>query len=196
MPRRVDHAQQRDRIVTATCQVLARDGLDGLSMRAIAAETGCTTGLVTHYFSSKRDLVGAALDHIRAAHEQRARARLAADPSDPEAALAELLPLDEQRADQLRVWLGFYAAAVGDAQLRRRHARIYADWRTVLTDGLSNAGVPAGNEREQLADHLVVALNGLVVQAVLDTEHWTPERQRRELARLVNEALARPHEAL
>lgn len=192
MPRKVDHAQQRVRIVTATCKVLARLGLDGLSMREVAAEAGCTTGLVTHYFSSKRDMVSVALEYIRTTHEQRARAQLAADPSDPTAALAELLPLDTQRTDELRVWLGFYAAAVGDPELRHQHARIYAGWRAVLADGLSDAGVPAGSEREQRVDHLVVALNGLVVQAVLDTEHWTPHRQRRELARLVTEALTRP----
>ncbi|MDN5859246.1 MAG: hypothetical protein L0H84_11545, partial [Pseudonocardia sp.] len=48
-----------------------------------AAEAGCTTGLVTHYFSAKRELVGAALEHIRAAHERRAWACPAADPGDP-----------------------------------------------------------------------------------------------------------------
>ena len=189
MPRSVDHAQQRQHIATAAYRVLARSGLDGLTMRAIAAEAGCTTGLVTHYFASKRELVSAALDHIRAAHDERARARIAGDPSDPAAALAELLPLDEQRASELRVWLGFYAAAVADTQLRRQHAQIYADWRAELAAGLHNAGVPAGPDQEELVDHLVVALNGLVVQAVLDTGHWTPQRQRRELDRLVAEAL-------
>lgn len=194
MPRKVDHAQQRARIIDATCQVLARDGLDGLSMREIAVAAGCTTGLVTHYFSAKRELVSAALDHVTDMHARRARARLAADPSDPTAALAELLPLDDQRATELRVWLGFYAAAVADTWLRDQHARIYADWRAILSEGLEDAGVPAGSEREQLVDHLVVALNGLVVQALLDPGHWSPDRQRRELARLVAEALVHEHQ--
>ena len=123
MPPITDHAQRRERIVNAACQVLATAGLDGFSMRRIAKAAGCTTGMVTHYFSSKRALVGAALDHIRQDHDDRARARLAADPSDPAAALAELLPLDPERANSLRVWLGFYAAAVADATLRRHQQR-------------------------------------------------------------------------
>src|SRR5690625_269400 len=190
MPPITDHAQRRERIVNAACQVLATAGLDGFSMRRIAKAAGCTTGMVTHYFSSKRALVGAALDHIRRDHDDRARARLAADPSDPAAALAELLPLDPERANSLRVWLGFYAAAVADATLRRQHARIYANWRAVLAETLDQSGV-TGTDHEELVDHLVVALNGLVVQALLDPEHWTAARQRRELRRLVAEALPR-----
>lgn len=193
MPRKVDHAQQRSRIIDATCRVLAREGLDGLSMREIAAQADCTTGLVTHYFSSKRELVGAALDHVTTVHEQRARAQLAAYPSDPATALAELLPLDDRRASELRVWLGFYAAAVTDPRLRDQHAQIYANWRAVLTEGLADAGVPAGDRRDQLVDHLVVALNGLVTQALLDAGYWTPDRQRRQLGYLVADALASAH---
>lgn len=190
MPPRADRDERRERIVTAACRVLSTAGLDGLSMRRIAEAADCTTGMVTHYFASKHELVGAALDHVRRSHDARARAQLAADPADPVAALAELLPLDGQRAADMRVWLGFYAAAVADEDLRRQHVRIYADWRAVLGDALAGRGVPPAHERDALVDHLVVALNGLVVQALLDPDHWSPERQRGELSRLVAEALA------
>src|SRR5699024_7689110 len=110
--------------------------------------------------------------------------------SAPGAALAELLPLDPERANSLRVWLGFYAAAVADATLRRQHARMYANWRPVLAETLDQSGV-TGTDPEELVDHLVVALNGLVVHALLDPGSCTGRRQRRGLRRLVAEALPR-----
>jgi AcrR family transcriptional regulator len=44
---------QRDRrldVSEAAWRVIAREGLDRTSLRAIAQELGCTTGVVTHYF--------------------------------------------------------------------------------------------------------------------------------------------------
>lgn len=188
MPTKTDHDERRERIVIAACRVLSSSGLEGLSMRRIAAAADCTTGMVTHYFSSKRELVGAALDSVRQVHDERARVRFAADPSDPVEAFGELLPLDEERAQAMRVWLGFYAAAVADDGLRHQHVRIYTRWRTELSAALAELGAPGGEAREQTVDHLIVALNGLVVQALLDPDYWTPKRQRAELTRLVTEA--------
>jgi AcrR family transcriptional regulator len=62
MPRLVDHAQRRHQLAAAACAVVARAGLAGLTMRDVAAEARCTTGMVTHYFDDKRQLLLAALE--------------------------------------------------------------------------------------------------------------------------------------
>lgn len=56
-----DEARRRD-VSEAVWRVLAAHGFGGLTMRAVAAELGATTGLLTHYFPAKRDLVAHALD--------------------------------------------------------------------------------------------------------------------------------------
>ncbi|WP_245571059.1 TetR/AcrR family transcriptional regulator [Catelliglobosispora koreensis] len=62
MPRsKGDHEARRRDVSGAVWRVLAEHGFTGLTLRAVATEMGATTGLVTHYFPSKRDLVEYAL---------------------------------------------------------------------------------------------------------------------------------------
>lgn len=51
---------RREHIARAAAQLIASDGLEGLTMRAIASTSGCSRGLVEHYFQNKEDLVNAA----------------------------------------------------------------------------------------------------------------------------------------
>ena len=72
MPRtKGDHEARRRDVSAAVWQVMAARGFAGLTLRAVAAELGATTGLLTHYFPTKRALVEYALDLL----EQRTTAR-------------------------------------------------------------------------------------------------------------------------
>jgi TetR/AcrR family transcriptional regulator, cholesterol catabolism regulator len=55
---------KQDQILAATLRILAREGFTALSMRAVAAEAGLTSGLLTYYYPSKTELVAAALRQI------------------------------------------------------------------------------------------------------------------------------------
>lgn len=189
MPKAVDHDQRRRHVIAAARRVLARTGLAGLTMRSIAAEAGCTTGLVTHYFTGKRELVSEAMADTAQAQADRARAHFTGSRAAAVDVLAELLPLDSQRADETRVWLAFYAEAVGDPGLLAQHQRHYAWWRATLAEGLEDIGVEA-DRIEAMVRRLVIELNGLAVQGVLDADYWTPSRQLGELERIVAEALS------
>jgi TetR/AcrR family transcriptional repressor of bet genes len=56
LPRHVDHQERREAISLSGWKVVQERGLDGLAMRAVAA-ADCTTGMVTHYFRDKRELL-------------------------------------------------------------------------------------------------------------------------------------------
>ena len=56
-----DHAVRRRAVSAAVWRVLAHRGFGGLTVRAVAAELGTSTGVVTHYFTSKDALVRHAL---------------------------------------------------------------------------------------------------------------------------------------
>lgn len=65
--RPVDAVERRDReadILDAALAVLGRDGIGGVSMRAVAREAGVSLGLANYYFSDKTSLVCAALRRI------------------------------------------------------------------------------------------------------------------------------------
>jgi AcrR family transcriptional regulator len=59
-------ADQRERILEATLNLMARSGGRGTSMRAVAAACGLNVATLYHYFPSKHDLLQAAIAHRRA----------------------------------------------------------------------------------------------------------------------------------
>jgi TetR/AcrR family transcriptional regulator len=70
--------QARRRVVLdGAWRVFARDGLDGSTMRAIAAEAGCTTGAIYPLFPSKEaiygELLAESLERLHACVEQSTR---------------------------------------------------------------------------------------------------------------------------
>jgi AcrR family transcriptional regulator len=57
MPKVVDHEVRRAEIAEALWRVVAREGIDAATIRAVAAEAGWSRGIVEHYFDSKDALV-------------------------------------------------------------------------------------------------------------------------------------------
>ncbi len=52
-----DAEEKRATLVGAALRVIQHRGFEGASMRRIAVEAGCTTGVLTHYFANKEDLI-------------------------------------------------------------------------------------------------------------------------------------------
>ena len=107
----MDHDERRRRIADAVLAVLARGGVEEATVRHVAAEAGVSAGMVQHYFASKDDLMRAALGRASAGVQERL-----GDPGDGPRALLralfeQVLPLDEQRGREGRVFLSVLAYA-------------------------------------------------------------------------------------
>ena len=61
---------RRIEVSEAAWKVIVREGLDRTSIRAIARELDCTTGVVTHYFRDKQELILFALNQVTAKLQQ------------------------------------------------------------------------------------------------------------------------------
>ncbi|WP_020384714.1 TetR/AcrR family transcriptional regulator, partial [Corynebacterium doosanense] len=59
-------------VMDAVVRVLVRDGLDGLSVRRVAAEAGISIGAVQHHFATKDALLVAAAEHVTTQFKSRA----------------------------------------------------------------------------------------------------------------------------
>lgn len=60
-PKAADSAvERRQHIAQAAAQIIANKGLEALSMRSVAAQAGCSRGLVEHYFTNKEGLLDGA----------------------------------------------------------------------------------------------------------------------------------------
>ncbi|QKW21950.1 TetR/AcrR family transcriptional regulator [Kitasatospora sp. NA04385] len=186
-PARGDHEARRRDVSEAVRRVLAERGFGGLTLRAVAAELGASTGLLTHYFPSKRALVAHALEVLdRQAQDRRRPATEAVGAARGlvalRAALLDVLPLDAAAAADNRVWIGSWDAALGDAGLTAGHAERYRRARRRMAElcaeaqelGELPAGRPPGDQAAQAQSFAL----GLVVQALFAPEEFPPERQR------------------
>ncbi len=186
MPKVVDHDERRERIAEAAWRVIEREGPERANLRRIACETGHTTGVVTHYFRDKRELMAFAFGLV----VERSTSRMAgaAAEAGAEGALAQLLPLDEERRRETTVWLALMGASLSDPDLAAKLRRRYRRGREATLPMFREALVEAqAGDPDDVADELLAAVDGITVDALTDPERFPPERQmallRRALAR-------------
>jgi len=186
MPKIVDHEARRQQIVEASWRIIAAQGLTGATMRKIAAEAGCTTGRLTHYFANREEIVLAAL---RAAYDaaQTRMGRVRGAPSSPAerltAYLEETLPLDRKRLSEWRVWIAFWGAATAHPALGRENDERLAAWAKALTPLV--AAVAPDSDADREAEALIGLTNGIGLQAAVHPTAANKRRAREALARAV-----------
>lgn len=111
MPRHADHEQRRGELADAVCRIILEHGIDKVSVRSVAQETGWSVGAVRYYFPKQDDLLSQAL----ARTIERALARIDAvgppDPSDPVGWARRIIcctaPVTDEGRRDIRVWLAF-----------------------------------------------------------------------------------------
>jgi AcrR family transcriptional regulator len=184
VPKVVDVEARRREILEATWRVIAREGIEAATMRRIAESAGCTTGLVTHYFAGKDEILIAALREVHAAAGRRMVACLAERRglAALEAVLLEALPLDAERVQEWKVWLTFWGQALTARALVAEQRSRYAEWRRVVRELLRQARRdreldPAANV-EGCVDETIALVDGLGIQAVFEADRLTPARLR------------------
>ncbi len=100
MPKVVDRVERREEIAHAVWALIAREGIEVLTMRKIASEAGLSIGGLPHYFSSKDELVTFAMS---LAYERAAtRIRDAATMESAAEALREVVLMDGSRSGRSR----------------------------------------------------------------------------------------------
>ena len=176
MPRVVDHEKRREEIAEAAWRVVERAGPEGANMREIAREAGHTTGVVTHYFRGKRELMAFAFGLM--VERSTGRVAEAAARSGPAEALAQLLPLDEERRRETTVWLALMSASLTDPDLAVELRQRYRDARKATLPVFRAAlDKSRGEDPTGVADELLALVDGITVDALTDPESYPPGRQ-------------------
>ncbi len=140
MSKNVDHKQRRLEVLAAARRVIVRDGIEAATTRAIAREAGYSSGVLTHYFDDKDDILSSLLRHSHERTRQR-RVRRTAGATGL-AALRELLldslPLDAERTRETRLEIDFWSRGLSARRLaevqRREHAKLRAATRRRLAE--------------------------------------------------------------
>jgi AcrR family transcriptional regulator len=164
--------KRRSALTDVLLSITATRGLDQVSVREVAAAAGVSIGTVQHYFATKDEMLVFAFRQVT----ERTQERVAGiDPgTGPRqalgAALRELLPLDQSRMAECRVYIAFAARAATCPSLaavqRETLGAIYAELERALHTAAAapNQGPTLDTALE--ARLLLAVVDGLMFDAV------------------------------
>jgi len=183
MPKKVDHDERREELVLAAWRVIAANGIDEVTIRDIARESGYSSGVLAHYFKNKDDLLAHALQlsHTRIRKRYDAE-REQADAADAlKAILLDNLPLDEQREMETRIEMSFWARALRNGDLHDIQQDESETLRTLLRELVKQAqkdgDIAAGHNREEVLELLGAVIDGISLHALLYPKRLSPKKQ-------------------
>ncbi|NJL56773.1 TetR family transcriptional regulator [bacterium] len=190
------HDGRRLEIAKAAWRVIVRDGLDRASLRAIAQELGASTGVVTHYFRDKEELILFALERVfetvmadmkTCAKEQQGIARL-------EQMIFLSLPLEVADQDDWKVWLAFLGYSIGRDPLVLAHRNRYDSLRQFLIQALADLQtvklIRADLDLILEANALIALVDGIGTGAVICPDQFSPQQQQYLVRRHIRALLA------
>jgi len=195
MPKIVDVEATKMRIVKAAWNVITTKGIQSVSMRRVARAAGCTSGLITHHFVDKDELVTYAYEvalsemiadaALRVSEERNVRDKLLA--------AVEAIEPSTLRMKQLTVVLmNFWAQAAFNRAFAERCRQDYKRWRAVISRTIRE-GIDADELRDDtdisaLTDTITLLSDGLSVGMTL-----TPSRYSESYRRTILFGILRPY---
>ena len=183
MAKQADHNERREVFALAALRVIMRAGVGGLTVREVAKEAGFTTGALTHYFTSKDQVLIEASEYSA----KMVRPRMERAGRDTSALIAlrrivgESLPITPAVRGYWRVWVGFWERASYNPDVARVMRARYDEWRGRLTVVIRRAQTEgeaaAGFNPDLAAQELVALIDGIGVQVLLGSGRISVARQ-------------------
>ncbi len=176
-------SSKKERILDGVIAVLAREGVAGVSIRAVAREADVAVGLANYYYNNKTELISAALERIG----QRDLELVVGDlvvghkHTDPAAALrrglARALDPVLLTPDYLSLRLQLWSLAGVDPLFADINQRAQRRYLAGLTDLLAAARPELEiDEVERRATDILIVQNGIWLTAVLIPDANAVER--------------------
>ncbi|MCM6776408.1 TetR family transcriptional regulator [Nocardia sp. CDC159] len=180
MPKIVDHDARRRELAEAVWRVIARDGVDAVSIRAVAAAAGWSTGALRYYFTTRAELLAFACEQVidRVTERIEGMDRIDNVPEWVRAVLRETMPLDERRHIEASIAFSFVALGLADPELARVQRRQFTSMRALCERVVELLTGPDA-DRERLAARLHALVDGLSLQGLAGFS--TPEQMGAEL---------------
>jgi AcrR family transcriptional regulator len=196
MPKIVDHDRQRETFAEAAMRLIARNGLDGVTMRAVAAEAGLSYGSLFHYFDSKEELL---MHAVRTTMERQTRR--VNEYSGQYAGLEALEHLlcddavtSESSRDVWLVWMAFQYQATLRESFGEMNAELVAGWRqrirSLLNDAKSDGEIGEEIDTDIEASALWAYSSGIGQLGVLHPDSFPPLRQKALIANYLDKLRA------
>lgn len=165
---------RREALIEACARSLARNGVQGTSVRVICTEAGVSPGLLRHYFDGIDALIAATYRWTGDRVQKALADAVAAAPQTPRERLLAYLtasfvpPIADP--ELLATWLAFWALTKTDAQIAQLHGEIYRDYRADL-EALLAACDPRDHRLTAVA--LTALVDGLWLELILGDAPFT-----------------------
>ena len=184
----MDAEARRHAVVEALFRVAVREGLARVSLRTVADEAQLNIGSLRHYFDSQPELMRFAMRAMLDRVAARVQVRLdRLDPArsaaqrirDAVALLAELLPLDDARRDEVTVFVDFAALSRTSPDLRDLATEAATGTRGAAREVLAHV---TGTEPSTVeVERLTSLVDGLGLNAVVHPGLVSPADTERVL---------------
>ena len=182
--RNLERCRKRD-LIEATLAVIANQGIDAATVRAIAVEANVTPGLIRYYFSSKEALIAAAYEHHMTAMTNTSGNSIT-DIEDicPKVRLAKFITAalspPVTNLQFVTLWAGFLSRVRSDHNMLAIHQNSYFDFRDrlehLITEIMEREGKPlAPGDAKKLATALNAIIDGLWLEGALLPKAFAPE---------------------
>jgi AcrR family transcriptional regulator len=181
MPIVVDHDERRHYIARVVERVIAKQGMDAVTIRNVAREAGFRSTLISHYFKDKKDMLTFTLDSIRS------RAAIRVDKEflekhDLATCLETLLATNEDELSDWQAWFGFWEKATFDPELSEVRLGVVEATHNTIKNLLERARdrgeLPKALDAEFHARRLQIFMNGLAAHVVMKPSDWPAAIQR------------------
>lgn len=187
--------ERRAQIMAATRRVMVSRGVKLLRVADVAHEAGLSPGIVHYYFASKDELIRETFEDNFASSLARRSSIIEQDlPADTrlDQLLRSYLPIEEATRESWVVWLELWVGALQDPSLRSINEHAYDQWRRLIS-GIIREGCESGvfTSEDPAADtnQLVAMIDGLAVQALLESSVISPEEMHHICTEFVAERL-------
>ncbi|MEX2275742.1 MAG: TetR/AcrR family transcriptional regulator [Actinomycetota bacterium] len=179
-PPRTGRPTSRDKILTAACEVVRRDGTASMTLEAVAVEAGVSKGGLLYHFPSKDALQRAMVDRLVQDYAEAERAHVESDPDPVGRSARSYVRAGTDTLHSADVWLALVAALGEGPTLLEPWREYCAGWaRADRTEGVDPVSAAIAR----------LAADGLWFADVLGLEAVDPELRRDILLRL--EAMTR-----
>lgn len=172
MPRSLDRDQRLAEVTQAAWRVIARSGMEALSVRNVATEAGLPPSSLRYVVSTQAELRELAIEASLARLNDRLASLDRTIPDWPVALLQQFLPLDSERHLEMEVYVALGTAALTDPGLRPARLRCEARIKEACDEALSELCRRRGVDvRLGWGTLLHALLDGLALQVI----HQSPD---------------------
>jgi AcrR family transcriptional regulator len=183
----------RERLLAAARRVIAKAGITGATMRAIAEEAGLSTGAIYHYYASKEDVLydvmSASLSESRRISEASRRGSPKREDILDEIGLNIRRRFDKHDENRIQFYLA-QEAMLGDKELRSKFRDKYGEWIGRIEELLGFLyGGAGGRHRRALACLLLGAIDGAALQLLVGANQASADEMARVYRVLLVECL-------